>query len=158
MNSRDTIEAALRGAAGWGDSDRVDRLLDGHREEVLAEVTAWLIKKSREYPRRNQLGRTQSDTAAALASKVARGAVRPDNLRMLPPDFFQPGHTYTEPDGSTDWRFRCDSVTDHPDDGERTALGWRHFRGEWEPYAYGEDDWEIHQHVGYTDVTGEVTA
>lgn len=37
MNNRDTIEAALRGAAGWGDSDRVDRLLAGHRAEVLAE-------------------------------------------------------------------------------------------------------------------------
>jgi hypothetical protein len=61
------------------------------------------------------------------------------------PTFFQPGHTYTEPGDTTDWRFRCDSITSHPDDGERTALGWRHFRGEWEPYAYGEDDFEIHQ-------------
>ncbi|MDJ1132441.1 hypothetical protein [Streptomyces iconiensis] len=68
------------------------------------------------------------------------------------PDFFQPGHTYAEDDGITDWRFRCDSVTTHPEDGERTALGWRHFRGEWEPYAYGVDDWEIHQYVGHTDV------
>lgn len=61
------------------------------------------------------------------------------------PGFYQVGHTYTEPDGLTDWKFRVDHVTTHPDDGERTALGWRHFRGEWEPYAYGEDDFEIHQ-------------
>jgi hypothetical protein len=61
------------------------------------------------------------------------------------PDFFQVGHTYTDPDGSTDWRFLCDAITTHPQDGERTALGWRHFRGQWSECAYGEDDWEIHQ-------------
>ncbi len=59
--------------------------------------------------------------------------------------FFEPGRTYAEAGDTTDWRFRCDSITTHPEDGERTALGWRHFRGEWEPYAYGEDDFEIHQ-------------
>lgn len=69
------------------------------------------------------------------------------------PGFFQPGRTYAEPSGTTDWRFRCDSLTTHPDDGERTALGWRRFRGEWEPYAYGEGDWEIHEHVGTIDIT-----
>jgi hypothetical protein len=107
-----------------------------------ADVVAWLTKKARE------------DTPVwLLASKVDRGAVRPDNLRMLPADFFEPGRTYAEPGDTTDWRFRCDSVTTHPEDGERTALGWRHFRGEWEPYAYGEDDFEIHLIVGHTDVT-----
>jgi len=60
------------------------------------------------------------------------------------PDFFQVGRTYTEPDGSTDWAFRCDTITTHPADGERTALGWRHFRGEWSECAYGEDDFQIH--------------
>jgi hypothetical protein len=69
------------------------------------------------------------------------------------PDFFQPGHTYTEPGDTTDWRFRCDSITAHPEDGERTALGWRHFRGEWEPYAYGEDDFEIHQLADHINAT-----
>lgn len=61
------------------------------------------------------------------------------------PDFFEVGRTYTEPGDTTDWRFRCDSITTHPEDGERTALGWRHFHGVWEPCAYGEDDFEIHQ-------------
>jgi len=60
-------------------------------------------------------------------------------------DFFQPGRTYTEPGDTTDWRFRCDAITTHPEDGGRTALGWRHFRGEWSECAYGEDDFEIHQ-------------
>lgn len=67
-------------------------------------------------------------------------------------DFFEPGHTYTETSNITDWQFRCDSITTHPEDGERTALGWRHFRGEWEPYAYGEDDWEIHRLADHIDV------
>lgn len=67
------------------------------------------------------------------------------------PDFYQPGTTYSDPDPAQyDWRFRCDTVTTRPDNGERTALGWRHFRGEWEPYAYGEDDWDINQTCGLT--------
>jgi hypothetical protein len=67
--------------------------------------------------------------------------------------FFQPGHTYADSKPQYDWKFRCDTVTTHPADGTRAALGWRHFRGEWEPYAYGEDDWEIHQLVDHIDVT-----
>jgi hypothetical protein len=124
--------------------------LDAYRAEVLAEadllpkadVVAWLTKKARE-----------ETPVWQLASKVDRGAVRPDNLRMLPADFFEPGHTYTEVGDTTDWKFRCDYVTAHPEDGERTALGWRHFRGEWEPYAYGEDDWEIHRIADHIDAT-----
>ncbi|MFD0052982.1 hypothetical protein ACFVHR_04560 [Streptomyces sp. NPDC127168] len=71
------------------------------------------------------------------------------------PDFFQPGHTYSDSKAGagTDWRFRCDTVTTHPENGERAAVGWRHFRGEWGPYAYYEDDYEVHQAVGITDVT-----
>jgi len=60
-------------------------------------------------------------------------------------DFYEPGQTYK--DDEYGWKFRCDTVTTHPDDGQRTALGWRYFRGDWEPYAYGEDDWEIHTFV-----------
>lgn len=56
-------------------------------------------------------------------------------------DFFQPGFTYSDTD--PEWRFRCDTVTTHPEDGERTALGWRFFRGEWDAIAYGEDDWDL---------------
>ncbi len=65
-------------------------------------------------------------------------------------DFYEPGHTYSDPNG---WKFRVDTITTHPDDGERTALGWRYWTG-WEPYAYGEDDWEVGQAVGWT-VTAE---
>lgn len=69
------------------------------------------------------------------------------------PDFFQPGHTYADTDPSNDWQFRCDAIVRHPEDGERTALGWRHFKGEWETCEYGEGDWEIQQIGGHTDVT-----
>lgn len=57
-------------------------------------------------------------------------------------DFYEPGVTYFDAEFPTPpWRFRCDAITTHPVDGERTALGWRHWRDEWAPYAYGEDDW-----------------
>ncbi|MGA5767376.1 hypothetical protein ACPC36_07830 [Streptomyces pseudogriseolus] len=58
------------------------RLLDSLRDEALGEVFAWLVKKAREFQAAGQT--VQADTASILASKVARGAVRPDNLRMLP--------------------------------------------------------------------------
>lgn len=67
--------------------------------------------------------------------------------------FFQPGHTYTHTDDGTDWKFRVDHITTHPEDGARTALGWRYFRGEWSEIAYGEDDYELHLMVGTADIT-----
>jgi hypothetical protein len=69
-----------------------------------------------------------------------------ESLRTLAngPDFFQPGYTYTDAEfPEYEWRFRCDTVTTHPEDGERTALGWRFFRGAWDAIAYGEDDWDL---------------
>ena len=63
-------------------------------------------------------------------------------------DFYQPGHTYTDTNPQYDWKFRCDVVTTHPEDGERTALGWRFFNGTWSECAYGEDDWDVQQFVG----------
>lgn len=118
MSARDTIEAALRGAAGWGDSPRVDDLLTGYRGEVLSEVTAWLTKKAREFRAAGE--RQQADTAALLASKVARGAVRPNNLRMLPASFFEPDRIYERPR----WRFECHAVAPNPDDGQLRAIGF----------------------------------
>jgi hypothetical protein len=55
------------------------------RAELMVEFAAWLVKKAREYRstgRRQHV--VQADAIATLASKVARGAVRPDNLRTLP--------------------------------------------------------------------------
>lgn len=90
---------------------------DAHRAEILAEadllpkahVVAWLTKKARE-----------NTPVEQLASKAARGAIRPDNLRMLPATFFEADCTYTS--GTS--RFVCVAVTADPKDGEREAWGW----------------------------------
>ena len=161
MNARERLQTMVRTDRGsmtvWPESE-VASALDAYRAEVLTEVTTWLVKKAREFRAMGgEMRAAQADAVAAMASKVERGAVRPDNLRMLPADFFEPGHTYTHVDDGTDWKFRVDTVTTHPEDGERTALGWRHFRGQWEPIAYGEDDYDIHLHVGTVDVTEETS-
>lgn len=151
MNARERLRIMIRKNEGsmtvWSKPEIDDAFTAydaEHRASVLAEVVAWLTKKAREgFP-----------DAAVLASKVARGAVRPDNLRMLPPDFFQPRHTYSEPDGSTDWAFLCDTVTSHPGNGKRTALGWVRFRGQWTPRAYDEDDFQTHLVVDAIGASG----
>ncbi|MFD5632412.1 hypothetical protein [Streptomyces sp. NPDC127072] len=123
----------------------------------LEEIADYQGPDDEDYP-----GELQRLRATVLALRVA--ALRKEDLARVQqvlndhedwrkkatasaaePDFFEPGRTYAEPGDTTDWRFRCDSITTHPDGGERTALGWRHFHGQWEPYAYGEDDFEIHQ-------------
>jgi hypothetical protein len=68
-------------------------------------------------------------------------------------DFFQPGHTYTDPAEPGTWRFRCDTVTAHPADGTWTAVGWRFHKGAWELCSYDADDWEINRFVGLADET-----
>lgn len=125
-------EAIVSGLASrrGGNEAAAQALLAGHRAHVLAEsdllpkadVVAWLTKKAREFRSLgHEQGRAQADAVAAMASKVARGAVRPDNLRMLPADFFEPGHSYTHRNGSD---FKCVAVTAHPQTGERLAMGW----------------------------------
>lgn len=120
------------------------------RTATLAEVTTWLIKKAREFHARSRKQeRAQGDTCASLASQIARGAVRPNNLLMLPnAGFFEHGRTYT----SGTWQFRCEAITPSPGTGERRALGWLyapvygvHY---WHPTALDPDDWE---HGGWTE-------
>lgn len=74
--------------------------------------------------------------------------LRPDAAETAP-DFFELGRTYS---GSHGWKFRVDAITTRPDTGERSALGWRFFNGEWTEYAYQEDDFDIIQLAGETDV------
>ncbi|MEI5100362.1 hypothetical protein RB200_19770 [Streptomyces sp. PmtG] len=69
-------------------------------------------------------------------------------------DFYQPGHTYMDTNPCIDWLFRVDHVTTHPENGEQAALGWRRFRGEWQPYAYFADDWDVLQFHGRAAVVG----
>ena len=117
-------EAVLSGLAsvrGWS-REAARAVRDAHRAEVLAEgellpkedVVAWLVKKARE-----------GTPIELLASKVARGAIRPDNLRMLPADFFEPGRTYTRTGRSgLRLRFVCEHLTTDPKVGDREAWGW----------------------------------
>lgn len=97
---------------------------DAHRAEVLAEadllpkahVVAWLTKKARE-----------NTPVEQLASKADRGAIHPNNLRMLPADFFEPGRSYTSTGPRDVWlRFVCEHVTRDPQTGVREAWGWLH--------------------------------
>lgn len=142
----------------------LDEKFDAHAAEVRierdAEILRWLGKKAREYRATGtKADRARADLISTLASKISRGAVRPDNTRLpagVEPTFFEPGYTYTNPEfPQYGWRFRCDTVTTHPEDGELTALGWRFFKDEWEPYAYYQDDWDVHQYVGHVTEGGE---
>ncbi len=109
------------------------------------EVVAWLTKKAREFRADGQ--REQADTASLLASKVARGAVRPNNLRMLPPDFFEPGHVYAH----DVYRFRCEFVATHPTHGRRSAWGWFGHEGRgWRHQDFSERQFQVRE---WADVT-----
>lgn len=105
-----------------GNRAMAQRKLDAYRAEVLAEVTAWLIKKAREFHvRSRKQERAQGDTCASLASQIARGAVRPNNVDMLPTaGFFEVGRTY-EYQGD---KFDVLAVDPHPATGVLTAIGW----------------------------------
>ncbi|WP_394436178.1 hypothetical protein [Streptomyces sp. SGAir0957] len=88
-----------------------------------SEVTAWLIKKSREFYAHGEPKR--AETAAILASKVSRGAIRPDNLRTLPdPGFFEAGRIYRS-SRHADLRFDCLTIDVDPATRETCAIGWR---------------------------------
>lgn len=143
MTARDDI------AAHFTSDTLADQLLDAHRAEVLAEadllpkadVVAWLVKKARE-----------ETPVWLLASKVERGAVRPDNLRMLPADFYEPGHTYLNQQG---WTFRCDAVTNHPVTGKRVAIGYSIFsHNDCQTSDLTEDAWA---EGAWTDITDTTT-
>lgn len=132
------------------------RKLDAHRAEVLREAAAVVGNDDT-----CDCGGCDTCVPRELAARLLEMAEGKSSRPAADatPDFFQPGHTYAQTEyPQHDWRFRCDTVTTHPEDGERTALGWRFWRGNWEAYAYGEDDWEIHLHVGLTDVTGTEAA
>lgn len=90
------------------------------------EVVTWLTKKAREFRAEGtREGRAQADTVAVIASKISRGAVRPNNLRMLPePGFFEAGRTYRS-SLHADLRFECLAISVDPTTRETQAIGWR---------------------------------
>jgi hypothetical protein len=129
--------------------ENAGRMLDAHRSEVLAEVTTWLIKKAREFhASRRKAEREQGDTCAVLASKIARGAVRPNNLLMLPTaGFFEVDHTYTREHHGQPITFKVEAISTSPDGRQTVAHGWRT-----DPYS----DWgpfDSDDFTGWTDVT-----
>lgn len=87
------------------------------------------------------------ETAAELDALRARVVELEQSAALVDTDaadFYRPGHTYVSHEfPQYGWQFRCDVVTTHPEDGERTALGWRFFNGQWEAYAYDELDWSV---------------
>ncbi|MGA5424570.1 hypothetical protein [Streptomyces lavendulocolor] len=79
MSSAEHLQEAIDVGCTRDDHDHVA----DHRAEVLAEVTAWLLKKAREFG--SLTGRenaVREEVLQRMASKIARGAVRPDNLRL----------------------------------------------------------------------------
>lgn len=175
MNARDRLRIMIRSDRGsmtvWSQPEIDDAFAAydaEHRAEVLAgdgqaydgelAMLRGLVRTLRAVSRDDRADVAQREVRRLLYEHAAdeRDAYRRESNPApaeATPDFFQPGHTYTHTDDKTDWQFRVDTVTTHPEDGERTALGWRRFRGEWEPYAYGEDDFEIHLAVGTADIT-----
>jgi len=147
--TRTPAEAIVSGLASrrGGTEAAAQALVDAHRAETLTEadllpkahVVAWLVKKARE-----------NTPVEQLASKVHRGAVRPDNLRMLPATFFEADRAYT----SGTWQFRCESISSSPSTGESRALGWKYSPVYdvhlWHAVALDPDDWK---HGDWTDVT-----
>jgi hypothetical protein len=139
------------------DATKAHALIAEHRAEVVAErdaeTVAWLTKKAREFRANGET--TQADTAALLASKVDRGAVRANNLRMLPADFFEPGRTYTEdaPFRAPEDRpnFQCIAVAIHPTTGGRRALGFEQpgAGSPWRSSSMRDEEWAD----GWTDIT-----
>lgn len=150
MSARDDILAGLRQADETFGDLTPEQLVDDYRSEVLAEVIAWLVKKAREFhASRRKAEREQGDMCAVLASKIARGAVRANNVLMLPQaGFFEVDRTYEYE--ALRILFRCDAVSTHPVSGELSAVGWvRYHGGGWSSGDYSPAEYAD----GWTDVT-----
>ncbi|MEU6342159.1 hypothetical protein ABZ883_14600 [Streptomyces sp. NPDC046977] len=149
MSAYHELLAHLRCGTDEG-SRRAKELIGDYRAEVLAETSTWLVKKAREFRAASRKReREQGDTCAILASQIARGAVRPNNLRMLPDaGFFEVDREYV----SDTQKFRCEAITPSPATGERRAIGWKfapvYDVHHWHATALDPDDWA---HGGWTE-------
>lgn len=151
----DAYADELRAVAAAGLAEKGTCEGESTRAQVLreaADISAELIAG---------VSRTDSDAFARVDSFTAYSdrlheiADEQDGGPVTAPGFFRPGRTYRDPgQPRNDWQFRCDTITTRPDDGERVALGWRFFKGEWETYSYAEDDWEIYQAAGVMATEG----
>jgi hypothetical protein len=127
--------------------------IDDYRAEVFGEAIAalqGLHDLAPNGPRAHQLAFSVGVLIGARDFPAMEKS-SPDGADATP-GFFQLNKTYSAENGA--WRFRVDSITTRPEDGERVALGWRYWNGQWQTDAYGEADWEIHQIVGWDHVEG----
>lgn len=132
-------------------SHRLDEYLDAHHAERDTEIVRWLSKKAREYRATGRkTDRERADFITVLASKISRGAVRPNNTRLpagVLARFFEPGCTYQR----RRWLFECLSVAPDPFTGETRAVGFLHRPGEpATATAMNADNWADE---GWTDAT-----
>lgn len=161
MSARRQIIAALSedsmgGIATLQDVEHAEQLVDALVAERDAEIMRWLGKKARECRaaggRDNDL---RASTIEVLASKISRGAVRPDNT-LLPtgvaPLFFEPGRTYTRQCHGDTAEFRVQCIGADPEFGDRQAFGWyrRRPRTSWHPYSQDEAEFMAN---GWAEVT-----
>lgn len=150
MSARTVVEHALT-IYYDGDADLAGRVTANLCAEALREAAAVVGPRCEEYGVLgvDSLLRRMADEAAT-AAPTGDETTQTSNAPAtgVANDFFQLGVTYTASHG---WKFRVDSITTHPEDGERIALGWRHFNSQWEPYAYAEDDWDVHQGIDSID-------
>lgn len=146
MNARQRLQIMIRTDRGsmtvWSPAE-VQEALDAYRAQVRNEAA--------EDVHRAELPTFAATENPVLVAKTVRAIdVRLAELGPQAPygvtegteptdtDFFQPGHTYKH----EAWTFRCDTVTAHPDTGERTVLGWFRFRNDtWRPLSCGEAEW-----------------
>lgn len=118
---------ALFGALDEAAEAELDRRLDAHRAEVLAEdgqaydgelgLLRGLARTLRSAARKDD-GLAE---VRRLLDEHARIDGQARSGEKATPDFFQPGHAYTHRNGTD---FRCVAVTTHPQSGERLAMGW----------------------------------
>jgi hypothetical protein len=152
MTARDVLETNIDPAVP---ADMAKASIDDFAAEVVAdrdtEIMRWLGKKAREYRTTGRKAdRERADLILSLASKISRGAVRPNNTRLpadVSPTFFEPGRSYTR----GRWHFICLSVAAAPWDGQVRATGFLD-RGDGTGTVHGmtRDDWE---NDGWTEVT-----
>lgn len=148
MTARDDIHRLFESGRT---SYRLDEYLDAHRAERDAEILRWLSKKAREYRATGRkTDRERADLITALASKISRGAVRPNNT-LLPagvePTFFEPGRTYQREHHGQPITFIVRAVSTSPDGRCTVAHGWRT-----DPYS-GWEPFDSDDLTGWTDVT-----
>jgi hypothetical protein len=136
-------------------------LADRYRAEAVAErdaeIMRWLGKKAREYRATGKKADAErADFLNVIASKISRGAVRPNNT-MLPagvkPTFFEPGRTYQRdgaPFEDETWTFKVAAVATDPH-GRLAAFGFLSRDGaSWLDICEGTDSWAKD---GWTEVT-----